>query len=367
MPSNVQYQPYNTRGTLARETNIQLPPDHGNRTAPESQDSRESVVDLLDAYYEDPEAFDEMNRGASSASPSYSSNALRNDTTQGLVPTKGPPGSYPAYQRPNFSRPQPIASGPPMSTPASDNGYNPPSDFSQLALRSRSHPDLHSKTPQIPYMSPNEVRNQARADGPQYSAPMIPQYPRRADSTMQKPGLATPSTAAPSISGDALPVHPEPEVVGEFEGTRYGNPYNHGQSHPPPPIRPGLVMDMNHPPPQRQYDVEKDRLPLGPESGPVTHQELEQLASAVKMNPGDPKLHLTYAKKLVEAATVLASEGGRADVKTTRKNRENYTYEAHKIIKKLTNSVSHLDTTRLARSLTYSVTSRIPIPTQSFT
>jgi TPR repeat protein len=44
------------------------------------------------------------------------------------------------------------------------------------------------------------------------------------------------------------------------------------------------------------------------------------------------------AKKMVEAASVLANEGGRADARTAKKNRENYIFDAHKIVKKLCNS-----------------------------
>src|SRR5690606_22896557 len=126
---------------------------------------------------------------------------------------------------------------------------------------------------------------------------------------------------------NSLQIHPNPDMLGPS-----GQYTNHSYRLPahPPPIRPGLINDGNHPPPQRQYDIESSNAPVKGEQGPVTHQELEQLAHAVKMNPGDPKLHLTYAKKLVEAATVLASDGGRADVKATRKNRENFIYEAHK-------------------------------------
>ena len=43
----------------------------------------------------------------------------------------------------------------------------------------------------------------------------------------------------------------------------------------------------------------------------------------------------TLAKKLVEAASILSSEGGRADPKTTQKNRERYILDAHKYLKKL--------------------------------
>ncbi|ODQ51162.1 HCP-like protein, partial [Saitoella complicata NRRL Y-17804] len=49
----------------------------------------------------------------------------------------------------------------------------------------------------------------------------------------------------------------------------------------------------------------------------------------------EPRLQLTLAKRLIEAATVLADEGGKADPKTTRANKEKYITEAYQIIKKL--------------------------------
>ncbi|KAK1073991.1 hypothetical protein LTR48_009328, partial [Friedmanniomyces endolithicus] len=55
---------------------------------------------------------------------------------------------------------------------------------------------------------------------------------------------------------------------------------------------------------------------------PVTHQELDHLRAAVAANPTNYKQALTLAKKLVEASNILASEGGRADPRTTAKNRE---------------------------------------------
>jgi TPR repeat protein len=44
---------------------------------------------------------------------------------------------------------------------------------------------------------------------------------------------------------------------------------------------------------------------------------------------------LLLAKKLVEAASVLADEGGTADTRARNKNREKFIMEAHKIVKKL--------------------------------
>ena len=68
---------------------------------------------------------------------------------------------------------------------------------------------------------------------------------------------------------------------------------------------------------------------------PVTLQELSQLQHQVRTNPNDHATALTFAKKLVEAASVLANEGGRADAKTTARNREKYIFDAHKLLKKL--------------------------------
>lgn len=54
-----------------------------------------------------------------------------------------------------------------------------------------------------------------------------------------------------------------------------------------------------------------------------------------KAAPNDQALQLALAKKYIEAADVLADEGGKADPKTAKKNRENYIFDAHKLIKKL--------------------------------
>ncbi|KAF8241808.1 HCP-like protein [Wilcoxina mikolae CBS 423.85] len=109
----------------------------------------------------------------------------------------------------------------------------------------------------------------------------------------------------------------------------------------PPPIRPGLLPHgSGHPAPVRQYDAE--RMTAHPihatQVQTFTAQDLEHLQSAARLNPSDQKLHLTLAKKLVEAASILTSGEGRADIKTKRKTRENYIFDAHKIIKRLTNS-----------------------------
>ena len=70
-------------------------------------------------------------------------------------------------------------------------------------------------------------------------------------------------------------------------------------------------------------------------SPPVTLQELSSLQHQVRTNPTDHATALKFAKKLVEAASVLANDGGKADTKTTARNREKYVLDAHKLLKKL--------------------------------
>ncbi|KAK5681854.1 hypothetical protein LTS10_006387 [Elasticomyces elasticus] len=120
---------------------------------------------------------------------------------------------------------------------------------------------------------------------------------------------------------DALPRHPVPVRPGLMEGG-----INQQQPSKAPPVRQyDAAAAPTH---ARQASVERP-------AQPVTLQELDQLRAAVAANPANNKQALVLAKRLVEASTVLASEGGRADPRTTAKNREKYVLEAHKRIKKL--------------------------------
>jgi TPR repeat protein len=68
---------------------------------------------------------------------------------------------------------------------------------------------------------------------------------------------------------------------------------------------------------------------------PVTYDELNRLRKTWKDNPNDDATGLRLAKKLVEAASILADENGTADKRTRDKNKEKFVLEAHKIVKKL--------------------------------
>jgi len=74
-----------------------------------------------------------------------------------------------------------------------------------------------------------------------------------------------------------------------------------------------------------------------PPRGPLTPEELSKAVQLARSAPSDQSLQFALAKKYIEAADVLADEGGRADAKTAKKNRENYIFDAHKTIKKLAN------------------------------
>ncbi|KAI9693371.1 MAG: hypothetical protein M1822_005367 [Bathelium mastoideum] len=217
----------------------------------------------------------------------------------------------------------------------------------QIVTASSAFPPRQTNTPQGRHMqspvSPHQpplnryqTNHSQRSDpGPGYEVSPL-------DTDMyQRP--ATAQTSRPSFdrqpsNPDALPEHPTPAQ------TR-------------PPGRPGLPHNMtglpqNRPAPVRQYNRINTAVPtvtsqISPQtprtrtsderrrSVPITPQELDRLRAAAKANPSDQKLRLRFAKKLVEAAAILADEGGRADARTRDKNRERYILDAHKEVKRL--------------------------------
>jgi len=108
----------------------------------------------------------------------------------------------------------------------------------------------------------------------------------------------------------------------------------------PPPVRPGLAAATAPPQPAQQPSQPQNtsnRAPQvqSPSEPPVTIAELSMLRESIKNKPNDHATGLKFAKRLVEAAKLLADEGGRADPKQTAKNRERYIFDAHKVVKKL--------------------------------
>jgi TPR repeat protein len=131
-------------------------------------------------------------------------------------------------------------------------------------------------------------------------------------------------TGIPSVdeNPDALPSHPTPFRAGLDQGPK------------PPPVR-----QYNNNVPAGPAPAPQGAAPTlpgdRPQSGPVTHEELQRLQQMVRDKPTDYKTQLILAKKLVEASSVLIGEEGRVDPKTRNKNREKYVMDAYKMVKKL--------------------------------
>jgi TPR repeat protein len=287
-------------------------------------------------------------------------------------PVYDEPGQYQPGDAPralNFSRrPQgsPPGAGGGQEWQQDPRGGN--GQFSQQAKRSRSQPDLRgqSQDDQGVMVSPGYDGAPAMPD--QYGRP--PQGP---------PGLAPYNGQPPpnSRGGQRDPRGPPGPEAGYGRGfqpdprgppMRYGpdgRPLPPGQYPPggpppgqgrggrgpemlpemPPPVRPGLAP-VAQPVPPKQYPQQAPApVPAGqagsrtsggiPQEGPVTLAFLEQLRNTCRAQPQNMKLRLQLATNLVEASTLLANEGGRADANTTQRNRENYIFEAHKILKRL--------------------------------
>lgn len=180
--------------------------------------------------------------------------------------------------------------------------------------------------------------------------------PGNGPSPNNRTGPTSPPVCLPSNS-DALPPHPAPVRPGLLQAPVLD------QNPKPRPVRqydilspsvrpmPGLIPNQaSKPIPVRQHNggpsplqhagvAQTNVTPVSSRNegkqATVTQEDLERLRQAVKANPADQKTRLTLAKKLVEAAAVLADEGGRADQKTKNKNREKYIFDAHKLVKKL--------------------------------
>lgn len=156
------------------------------------------------------------------------------------------------------------------------------------------------------------------------------------------------SQTGPRREGTPQQVRGQGQIVAPNQGKADALP------HHPAPVRPGLMdpapAQAARPPPVRQYNMANGSAPPTSkhlpterrasvderqDTLPVTPGELANLRSQVDANPRDHKKAMLLVKRLVEASTLLASENGRADAKTTGNNRERYVLEAHKRLKKL--------------------------------
>ncbi|KAF5667961.1 hypothetical protein FHETE_5501 [Fusarium heterosporum] len=175
--------------------------------------------------------------------------------------------------------------------------------------------------------------NQALSRGP--SAPAAMNGPR----------------AGGPVSPDGLPSHPAPIRPGLMQdsmiqmGNKPAPVRNYGVPTPAPvPQAPAQYQPQPQPQRQPQYQQQpqqsppRNNIPQQPAvvEGPVTTQQLEHLRMLIKNNSSDQDSALKLAKKLIEAADVLAPR--MPDPKQRTRARERYLVDCHKILKKLANA-----------------------------
>ncbi|KAL8839637.1 MAG: hypothetical protein Q9170_001643 [Blastenia crenularia] len=210
-------------------------------------------------------------------------------------------------------RQRPGANGPQIPVGRQEPSIRPSvGDLSERLPQSRS-PDSRNRPP-LPGRFPREISN---GELRKRSSPTHGGNPR-------SPPIA------PQHNPDALPAHPAPVRA----GLMHSPPSN--PSPRPPPVRQytdgasPLHESSSRQRPQISRAPREETKPAA-----VTYGELERLRQASRSNPPDSKTQLLLAKKLAEAASVLADEAGRADPRTSSRNREKFTAEAYKIVKKL--------------------------------
>lgn len=145
---------------------------------------------------------------------------------------------------------------------------------------------------------------------------------RNSSDTFQQQHGRKPSNGS-HAGHDAVPGHPIP-----FRPGLMNNDYPRAET----PRAEALPSQSSQPQPNRGPSAQ---VAAKPAETPITTQELNELQQRVKISPQDYALGLKFAKKLVQAASVLSNEGGRADQKTTARNRERFIMDAHKVVKKL--------------------------------
>ena len=271
------------------------------------------------------------------------------DQRQMQMPVRGGPPSEHARFHPPGHGPLPpqqrsASARPPMAQPMwSDPGQRAPT-APPMRLDSRGAP--------IPVTMRQDSRGPPMA-GPMGYDPRGPPHPGmpRTGSLMNQQHRAPSAPPGqqsmrgmppPGASRNGPPFNPQQGGRPPMQEQRRSDP--DALPHHPVPFRPGLMEQQGvpqppKPAPVRNYDNRSsssshNRQVSIPE-GPITKSDLEQARLDHEASKASPRLALRYAKKLVEASHVLASEGGRLDAKTTQRNREKYLNEAYKRVKDL--------------------------------
>jgi TPR repeat protein len=306
--NNGQYDQYQQKGKPSSPHHQSLRSPISPQNAPRSQSRTEQLPPRSASRqgYQQPRSASNVDR---SASPDMEQGQYRSASdTQQYLPrnqsqTKNREPGYDDYQ-PGYG-----ANAPPQGRQGdpSMGGYNqqPSQDTQRLYQEQRQYPA------QINTRQGTFDERQPRGQTPTSAhPPPTRQY-----------DVKSPS----STNQDALPAHPVPVRPGLLQNTSTASaPIIEGSKAPyqPPASNPSRAATA---PIEDQADVES----------PVTAYDLNLLLQTIKNNPNDKKTALVLVKKLVDAAAVLSNEGGKADAKTTQKNREKYIFDAHKILKKL--------------------------------
>jgi len=254
-------------------------------------------------------------------------------------PTTGPPPvAYQVNGGPNRYRSPPQDAGLCDPPPMAYQDYAQPDRYRSPPLRGEQSRHVLAEQPHRPSPKDRNMENGSIPTPYQSKGRSPPlQEGRSRNGQSRSPGGrppainstgATPPSTRSPVNPDALPSHPAPIRAGLMEGS----PVNQTQklasfrqySAVPSPMQ--LSDPSQQPASPRPPESKRD-------SVPVTHQELDRLKQVSARNPNDLAAQLVLAKRMVEAASVLADE--RADPRTRSKSREKFIMDAYKIVKKL--------------------------------
>ncbi|KAI9844077.1 MAG: hypothetical protein M1837_005790 [Sclerophora amabilis] len=230
------------------------------------------------------------------------------------------------------SRGAPDAYGMPSHT--NERAYN---NYQSGQRRMQDHPPLPHQQSQNPAFArenrgqipPNHVRNPQDPRSAPLNARSVAAQGMAGHGggvTQNANALRSNSLGNGSSNPDALPPHPTPVRPGLLPESRMNQT---------PTPTPQSIRQLNNSAPPNHSDAATPPPQERRQSLPVTHDELERLRNFAKTNPSDHSTQLVLVKKLVEAASCLADEGGKVDERTKNRNKEKYVYEAHKLLKKL--------------------------------
>ncbi|CCG84325.1 protein of unknown function [Taphrina deformans PYCC 5710] len=210
----------------------------------------------------------------------------------------------------------------------------------------RPFDDRNQGRPQRPVRDNRNVLNTAGAgdmhslrpqqmDQPPLQRLRSPPGPRQQDSRLQPQDQRRPS---PAVSRDERGPSPNNVRPAGQPPSRHAPP-DGSQNQRPVQRAPQPNQSVQAPAPStsdRGRSHNSAELAVHPDPvGVVTLAEIQSLRKEVAKTHAAP-VQLTLVKRLMEAATVLASEGGKADAKQTKKNREDYSREALRSLKQLT-------------------------------